>query len=99
MTRTALITGFIGQDGSCLAELLLAEGYRVAGMSRRSSTGTTERIAHLVDRLELVQGDLLDQASIVEAGFGELIEMMVDADIARPEASHATRPPAAVETS
>jgi GDPmannose 4,6-dehydratase len=67
MTRTAFITGITGQDGSYLAELLLDEGYRVVGMTRRSSTGTTERIAHLVDRLELVQGDLLDQASIVEA--------------------------------
>ncbi|HSW42537.1 MAG TPA: GDP-mannose 4,6-dehydratase [Patescibacteria group bacterium] len=67
MGRTALITGITGQDGSYLAELLLAEGYRVAGMTRRSSTATDERIAHLRDRLELVQGDLLDQASLVAA--------------------------------
>ena len=67
MARTALITGITGQDGSYLAELLLAEGYRVAGMTRRSSTDTNERIAHLADRLELVQGDLLDQASLVAA--------------------------------
>ena len=64
---TALITGVTGQDGSYLAELLLEKGYRVVGMTRRSSTETTERIAHLVDRIELVQGDLLDQASLVEA--------------------------------
>jgi len=67
MTRTALITGITGQDGSYLAELLLDEGYRVVGMTRRSSTATNERIAHLRGRLELVQGDLLDQASLVAA--------------------------------
>jgi GDP-mannose 4,6-dehydratase len=64
---TALVTGITGQDGSYLAELLLDEGYRVVGMTRRSSTVTNERIAHLADRIELIQGDLLDQASIVEA--------------------------------
>jgi len=67
MTKTALITGITGQDGSYLAELLLDQGYRVAGMTRRSSTAANERIVHLVDRLELVQGDLLDQASLVSA--------------------------------
>jgi GDPmannose 4,6-dehydratase len=67
VTKTALITGVTGQDGSYLAELLLDKGYRVVGMTRRSSTTTDERIAHLVGRLELVQGDLLDQASIVSA--------------------------------
>ncbi len=67
MTKTALITGVTGQDGSYLAELLLEEGYRVVGMTRRSSTATNERIAHLFDRIEVVQGDLLDQASLVEA--------------------------------
>jgi len=66
-TPTALITGITGQDGSYLAELLLERGYRVVGMTRRSSTDGNERIAHLVDRIELVQGDLLDQASIVSA--------------------------------
>jgi GDPmannose 4,6-dehydratase len=65
--KTALITGVTGQDGSYLAELLLEKGYRVVGMTRRSSTATDERIAHLVDRLEIVQGDLLDQASLVAA--------------------------------
>jgi len=65
--KTALITGVTGQDGSYLAELLLDKGYRVVGMTRRSSTATDERIAHLVDRLEIVQGDLLDQASLVAA--------------------------------
>jgi GDPmannose 4,6-dehydratase len=67
MTRTALITGITGQDGSYLAELLLEEGYRVVGMTRRSSTATFERIEHIVDKLEIVQGDLHDQASLVEA--------------------------------
>ncbi len=66
-TPTALITGITGQDGSYLAELLLEEGYRVVGMTRRSSTDAMERIAHIVDRLEIVQGDLLDQASLVSA--------------------------------
>ncbi|HSH21193.1 MAG TPA: GDP-mannose 4,6-dehydratase, partial [Candidatus Caenarcaniphilales bacterium] len=64
---TALITGITGQDGSYLAELLLDKGYRVAGMTRRSSTDRHERIAHLAGRIELVQGDLLDQASLVAA--------------------------------
>src|SRR5687768_10722287 len=64
---TALITGITGQDGSYLAEFLLDRGYRVVGMTRRSSTATVERIAHLAGRLELVQGDLLDQASLVAA--------------------------------
>jgi GDPmannose 4,6-dehydratase len=67
VTKTALITGVTGQDGSYLAELLLEQGYRVVGMTRRSSTATNERIAHLVDRIEVVQGDLIDQASLVEA--------------------------------
>jgi GDPmannose 4,6-dehydratase len=67
MTRTALITGITGQDGSYLAELLLEKGYRVVGMTRRSSTASDERIAHIRDRIEIVQGDLLDQASLVEA--------------------------------
>jgi GDPmannose 4,6-dehydratase len=67
LARTALITGITGQDGSYLAEFLLERGYRVVGMTRRSSTAGDERIAHLADRLELIQGDLLDQASLVAA--------------------------------
>jgi GDPmannose 4,6-dehydratase len=63
----ALITGITGQDGSYLAELLLSKGYRVFGMTRRSSTDAYERIAHIRDRIELVQGDLLDQASLITA--------------------------------
>jgi GDPmannose 4,6-dehydratase len=67
MLKTALITGITGQDGSYLAEMLLEHGYRVVGMTRRSSTDSNERIAHLHGRVELVQGDLLDQASLVAA--------------------------------
>ena len=65
--KTALVTGITGQDGSYLAELLLEKDYRVVGMTRRSSTETIARIAHIVDKIEIVQGDLLDQASLVEA--------------------------------
>ncbi len=65
MTKTALITGITGQDGSYLAELLLEKGYRVVGMVRRASTENFSRIAHLRDRLELRQADLLDQSSMV----------------------------------
>ncbi|MBV8644037.1 MAG: GDP-mannose 4,6-dehydratase [Candidatus Eremiobacteraeota bacterium] len=62
--KTALITGITGQDGSFLAELLLAEGYRVVGMTRRSSTDVHERIEHIVDDITIVSGDLLDQSSM-----------------------------------
>jgi GDPmannose 4,6-dehydratase len=65
--KRALITGVTGQDGSYLAEFLLNHGYEVFGMTRRTSTVTMERIAHLVDDLEIVQGDLLDQNSLAEA--------------------------------
>jgi len=62
--KTALITGITGQDGSYLAELLLKLGYRVVGMTRRTSTDVHERIQHLVDDIEFVSGDLLDQSSV-----------------------------------
>lgn len=62
---TALITGITGQDGSYLAELLLAKGYRVVGVARRSSTVTYERIEHLLDDITVVQGDLHDQGSLL----------------------------------
>jgi len=64
--KTVLITGITGQDGSYLAELLLARGYRVVGMTRRTSTEVHERIEHLVDRVEIVSGDLLDQSSMTK---------------------------------
>jgi len=63
---TALITGITGQDGSYLAELLLAKGYRVVGMVRRASTENFERIAAFRDRLQLRQADLLDQLSLID---------------------------------
>ena len=63
---TALVTGITGQDGSYLAEHLLERGYRVVGVVRRSSTTPYERIAHLVDRIELVSADLLDQTSLTD---------------------------------
>ena len=62
--KTALITGITGQDGSFLAEFLLEQGYRVVGMTRRTSTDVHERIQHLGERIEIVSGDLLDQSSI-----------------------------------
>jgi GDPmannose 4,6-dehydratase len=65
-TKRALITGITGQDGSYLAEFLLEQGYQVIGMIRRSSTINFERIRHIQDRLTLVQGDLLDQASLID---------------------------------
>jgi GDPmannose 4,6-dehydratase len=64
VSRRALITGITGQDGSYLAELLLEKGYEVFGMTRRASTENVERIGHLVDRLTLLQGDLLDPPSL-----------------------------------
>ena len=72
--RTALVTGITGQDGSYLAELLLAEGYRVCGIVRRSSADNLGRIEHLRDRLELYPADLLDQTSLAQV----LAEVMPD---------------------
>jgi GDPmannose 4,6-dehydratase len=61
----ALVTGITGQDGSYLAELLLAQGYEVLGMVRRTSTINFDRIRHFQDQVTLVQGDLLDQVSLI----------------------------------
>ena len=63
--KKALITGITGQDGSYLADLLLSKGYEVTGMVRRASTETFDRIQHIKDKINLVQGDLLDQFSLV----------------------------------
>lgn len=63
----ALITGITGQDGSYLAEFLLDKGYRVYGMVRRLSTFNDERIHHLLDRIEIIDADLLDQLSLISA--------------------------------
>ncbi len=64
--KRALITGITGQDGSYLAEFLLSQGYEVIGMVRRTSTVNFDRIYHIQDRITLVQGDLLDQSSIMD---------------------------------
>jgi GDPmannose 4,6-dehydratase len=65
--KRALVTGITGQDGSYLAELLLDKGYEVFGLVRRSSTLNFERIEAIQDRVQLLQGDLLDQNSLLEA--------------------------------
>jgi GDPmannose 4,6-dehydratase len=63
---TAIITGITGQDGSYLAELLLSKSYQVVGMVRRSSVVTFERIQHIQDQVEIIQGDLHDQSSLMD---------------------------------
>jgi GDPmannose 4,6-dehydratase len=65
--KTALITGINGQDGSYLAEHLLEQGYRVCGLVRRTSIRNLDRISHLLDSVELMNGDLLDQNSLINA--------------------------------
>ncbi len=64
MSTRALITGITGQDGSYLAELLLGNGYEVIGLVRRTSSISSDRIAHLIDRITIVPGDLLDESSL-----------------------------------
>jgi len=66
-TRRALITGVTGQDGSYLAELLLDKGYEVFGLTRRLSAANYWRIEHILDRITLIPGDLLDQLSLIRA--------------------------------
>ncbi len=63
--KRALITGITGQDGSYLAELLLAHDYEVFGLARRLSASNYWRIEHLLDRITLIPGDLLDQLSLI----------------------------------
>lgn len=65
--KTALITGTSGQDGSYLAEFLLKKGYKVYGLERRSSQKNRQNIEHILDKIELVSGDLLDESSLVHA--------------------------------
>lgn len=67
MKKRAMITGITGQDGSYLAEFLLAQGYEVYGVVRRSSSINSERIGHLVDQIVFLQADLLDQTSLINA--------------------------------
>ncbi len=64
--KRALITGLTGQDGSYLAEILLAKDYQVFGLVRRSSSGNLDRISHLGDRVQILSGDLLDQSSLMD---------------------------------
>ncbi|MCC5660042.1 GDP-mannose 4,6-dehydratase [Nostoc sp. XA010] len=66
MVKRALITGLTGQDGSYLAELLLAQDYQVFGLVRRSSSSNLERISHLGGNVEILSGDLLDQSSLMD---------------------------------
>jgi GDPmannose 4,6-dehydratase len=65
MSKRAIITGITGQDGSYLAELLLSKGYEVVGAVRRASAPNFWRVQHLVDRITIKPGDLLDQLSII----------------------------------
>jgi len=65
--QRALITGITGQDGSYLAEFLLGKGYGVYGMVRRASFQRFDRIQHILDRVELIEGDLADQSSLDDA--------------------------------
>lgn len=65
--KRALITGITGQDGSYLAELLLDKGYKVYGLKRRTANVSTSRISHLLDDIEIIEGDLADSASLVAA--------------------------------
>jgi GDPmannose 4,6-dehydratase len=65
MSKRAVITGITGQDGSYLAELLLAKGYEVIGVVRRASAPNVSRIQHLLPRLDLRPADLLDQLSLI----------------------------------
>ncbi|MGI9059857.1 MAG: GDP-mannose 4,6-dehydratase [Ktedonobacteraceae bacterium] len=64
---SALITGITGQDGSYLAEFLLQKGYDVYGVVRRTSTENTQRIAHLLDKVTLIEADVLDQLALIQA--------------------------------
>lgn len=66
MKRKAVVTGVTGQDGSYLAEFLLEQGYEVVGVVRRTSTINFERIQNIQDRITIVQGDLIDQVSLIE---------------------------------
>lgn len=66
-TRSALITGITGQDGSYLAELLLKKGYEVTGIVRRLSSPNLSNLAQVLDRVKLVDGDLMDQSSLTHA--------------------------------
>ena len=65
--KTALITGITGQDGSYLADLLLEKEYKVYGLVRRLSSPNFERISHILNKVTLIQADVLDQNSLITA--------------------------------
>lgn len=65
--KTALITGITGQDGSYMAEFLLKKNYKVFGLERRSSNKNRKNIEHIIDKVEIISGDLCDEASLVHA--------------------------------
>lgn len=67
MSKSALITGITGQDGSYLAELLLEKGYKVYGLVQRSATDPYENIRHLLDKVTIIMGDLADTSSLIHA--------------------------------
>jgi len=67
MSKSALVTGITGQDGSYLAELLLSKGYEVHGLVRRLGSANLDRLSHVRHDLRLIEGDLLDQASLDQA--------------------------------
>ncbi|MCM3040851.1 GDP-mannose 4,6-dehydratase [Paenibacillus motobuensis] len=67
MTKSALITGITGQDGSYLADLLLEKGYRVFGLRRRTSVPILENIQHIEKEIEFIDGDLMDLSSLIHA--------------------------------
>jgi GDPmannose 4,6-dehydratase len=67
LTRRALITGITGQDGSYLAEHLLAEGYQVWGLVRGQANPRLRRVRQILGDVHLVRGDLLDQGSLISA--------------------------------
>lgn len=67
MTKSALITGITGQDGSYLAELLLNKGYKVFGLRRRTSIPILDNIKHIQNEIEFIDGDLLDLGSLIQA--------------------------------
>lgn len=67
MSKHALITGITGQDGSYLAELLLEKGYKVFGLVQRSATNQYENIEHILDKIEIITGDLSDNSSLYQA--------------------------------
>ncbi|MHA1890566.1 MAG: GDP-mannose 4,6-dehydratase [Promethearchaeota archaeon] len=65
--KSALITGITGQDGSYLSELLLSKGYEVHGLIRRTSTPNLWRIEHILEKINLIEGDMVDEASLINA--------------------------------